>query len=166
MEGVPLDVDQLDLAFFRTGMVNGYCTKFTYLSLQLLSWWTYLFYSSDSFWSLILYLHNSMEHSRSWKVNNCLAGHKISFIFWNIMFQYQVYRSLLLAHELEESSPCPSSLFLRYILILFIHKSSKWSLLFLHIFPTKNLYVWILHFPHVCHILHPSHGLDLITIVV
>jgi len=40
MEGVPLDVDHLDLAFFRTGMVNGYCTKFTYLSLQLLSWWT------------------------------------------------------------------------------------------------------------------------------
>lgn len=108
-----------------------------------------------------------MEHSPSWKVNNCSAGHEIPCIFWNIKFHYQVYRSLLLAHKLEDSSPCPPSLCLRYILIFsFISLPVGHFFFFFLVFPTKNLYVWIFHFPHVCHILHPSHGLDLITIIV
>jgi len=36
MEGVPLDIDQLDLAVFRTGMVNGPCTKFTYFESSII----------------------------------------------------------------------------------------------------------------------------------
>ena len=36
MEGVPLDVDRLDLAVLRTGVVNGPCTKFTYFESSVI----------------------------------------------------------------------------------------------------------------------------------
>jgi hypothetical protein len=51
-------------------------------------------------------------------MNNCSAGLEISCILWNMKVHYQLCRSLLLAPELDECSPCPPFLFLRYILIL------------------------------------------------
>jgi hypothetical protein len=109
----------------------------------------YITTSSGSSHSFRLWFTYSMEQSPSWEANWFSASQDIPCILWNPNIRYRIHKCLP-----AQSSPCPTSYFLKMHLSIILPSmpgSSKWSpsLRFPHQNPQYAS-------PHTCYIPHPS----------